>query len=49
MDSRILIFFLFFPLFPLFFNSCNNPPIDCSKNNITIENRWYGVTIFEWT
>jgi len=38
MDSRILIFFLFFPLF---FNSCNNPPIDCSKSNIAIENRWY--------
>ncbi|BEV04656.1 hypothetical protein [Chryseobacterium gambrini] len=38
MDSRILIFFLFFLLF---FNSCNNPPIDCSKSNIAIENRWY--------
>lgn len=35
MNSRILIFF------PLFFNSCNNPPIDCSKINIAIENSWY--------
>ncbi|REC40031.1 MULTISPECIES: hypothetical protein [Chryseobacterium] len=41
MNSRILIFVLFFPLFPLFFNSCNNRPIDCSKSNIAIENRWY--------